>query len=75
MNESQVPVAANLPAGYLNCQEGASKVECILGLLLLRVQVQPFLFYCSFSSNLIFVQTIKFVDVLEMPSQKLQTTI
>uniref|UniRef100_A0A8D0CVJ5 Dedicator of cytokinesis 9 n=1 Tax=Sander lucioperca TaxID=283035 RepID=A0A8D0CVJ5_SANLU len=25
MNESQVPVAANLPAGYLNCQEGASK--------------------------------------------------
>uniref|UniRef100_A0A8D0CW74 Dedicator of cytokinesis 9 n=1 Tax=Sander lucioperca TaxID=283035 RepID=A0A8D0CW74_SANLU len=40
MNESQVPVAANLPAGYLNCQEGASKVECILGLLLLRVQDQ-----------------------------------
>ncbi|XP_063744753.1 dedicator of cytokinesis protein 9 isoform X9 [Eleginops maclovinus] len=25
MNESQVPVAANLPAGYLSCQEGASK--------------------------------------------------
>ncbi|XP_032386220.1 dedicator of cytokinesis protein 9 [Etheostoma spectabile] len=25
MNESQIPVAANLPAGYLNCQEGASK--------------------------------------------------
>lgn len=27
MNESQIPVAANLPAGYLGCQEGASKVE------------------------------------------------
>uniref|UniRef100_A0A8C3AD52 Dedicator of cytokinesis 9 n=1 Tax=Cyclopterus lumpus TaxID=8103 RepID=A0A8C3AD52_CYCLU len=25
MNESQIPVAANLPAGYLNCQEGAGK--------------------------------------------------
>uniref|UniRef100_A0A669BT02 Dedicator of cytokinesis 9 n=1 Tax=Oreochromis niloticus TaxID=8128 RepID=A0A669BT02_ORENI len=25
MNESQIPVAANLPAGYLSCQEGASK--------------------------------------------------
>ncbi|XP_033966559.1 dedicator of cytokinesis protein 9 isoform X2 [Pseudochaenichthys georgianus] len=25
MNESQIPVAANLPAGYLGCQEGASK--------------------------------------------------
>lgn len=28
MNESQIPVAANLPAGYLSCQEGASKVQC-----------------------------------------------
>uniref|UniRef100_A0A8D3EAF4 Dedicator of cytokinesis 9 n=1 Tax=Scophthalmus maximus TaxID=52904 RepID=A0A8D3EAF4_SCOMX len=28
MNESQIPVAANLPAGYLSCQEGAGKVEC-----------------------------------------------
>lgn len=28
MNESQIPVAANLPAGYLSCQEGASKVPC-----------------------------------------------
>uniref|UniRef100_A0A8C4IA43 Dedicator of cytokinesis 9 n=1 Tax=Dicentrarchus labrax TaxID=13489 RepID=A0A8C4IA43_DICLA len=27
MNESQVPVAANLPAGYLNCQEGHSGPE------------------------------------------------
>uniref|UniRef100_A0A672JQU0 Dedicator of cytokinesis 9 n=1 Tax=Salarias fasciatus TaxID=181472 RepID=A0A672JQU0_SALFA len=25
MNESHIPVAANLPAGYLSCQEGASK--------------------------------------------------
>uniref|UniRef100_A0A8D3AZZ2 Dedicator of cytokinesis 9 n=1 Tax=Scophthalmus maximus TaxID=52904 RepID=A0A8D3AZZ2_SCOMX len=25
MNESQIPVAANLPAGYLSCQEGAGK--------------------------------------------------
>ncbi|KAM9710203.1 dedicator of cytokinesis protein 9 isoform 3-T3 [Menidia menidia] len=25
MNESQIPVAANLPVGYLICQEGASK--------------------------------------------------
>uniref|UniRef100_A0A671WCM0 Dedicator of cytokinesis 9 n=1 Tax=Sparus aurata TaxID=8175 RepID=A0A671WCM0_SPAAU len=25
MNENQIPVAANLPAGYLSCQEGASK--------------------------------------------------
>ncbi|XP_047456081.1 dedicator of cytokinesis protein 9-like isoform X3 [Mugil cephalus] len=25
MNESQIPVAANLPTGYLSCQEGASK--------------------------------------------------
>ncbi|XP_047225970.1 dedicator of cytokinesis protein 9-like isoform X12 [Girardinichthys multiradiatus] len=25
MNENHVPVAANLPAGYLSCQEGASK--------------------------------------------------
>uniref|UniRef100_A0A4W5PA70 Dedicator of cytokinesis 9 n=1 Tax=Hucho hucho TaxID=62062 RepID=A0A4W5PA70_9TELE len=25
MNESHVPVAANLPAGYLSCQEGVSK--------------------------------------------------
>ncbi|CAJ1079445.1 dedicator of cytokinesis protein 9 isoform X9 [Xyrichtys novacula] len=25
MNETQVPVAANLPAGYLSCQEGAGK--------------------------------------------------
>ncbi|TKS67193.1 Dedicator of cytokinesis protein 9 [Collichthys lucidus] len=25
MNENQVPVAANLPAGYLSCHEGASK--------------------------------------------------
>lgn len=32
MNESQIPVAANLPAGYLSCQEGAGKVECILKL-------------------------------------------
>uniref|UniRef100_A0A674EXY8 Dedicator of cytokinesis 9 n=1 Tax=Salmo trutta TaxID=8032 RepID=A0A674EXY8_SALTR len=28
MNESHVPVAANLPAGYLSCQEGVSKVCC-----------------------------------------------
>uniref|UniRef100_A0A4W5PH72 Dedicator of cytokinesis 9 n=1 Tax=Hucho hucho TaxID=62062 RepID=A0A4W5PH72_9TELE len=27
MNESHVPVAANLPAGYLSCQEGVSKVQ------------------------------------------------
>uniref|UniRef100_A0A8C7WBI0 Dedicator of cytokinesis 9 n=1 Tax=Oncorhynchus mykiss TaxID=8022 RepID=A0A8C7WBI0_ONCMY len=27
MNESHVPVAANLPAGYLSCQEGVSKVH------------------------------------------------
>lgn len=27
MNESQVPVAANLPPGYLSCQEGAGKVQ------------------------------------------------
>lgn len=33
MNENQIPVAANLPAGYLSCQEGASKVECLLRLL------------------------------------------
>lgn len=33
MNENHIPVAANLPAGYLNCQEGAGKVECILKLL------------------------------------------
>lgn len=33
MNESQIPVAANLPAGYLSCQEGASKVQCNLQLL------------------------------------------
>lgn len=26
MNESQISVAANLPAGYLSCQEGTSKV-------------------------------------------------
>uniref|UniRef100_A0A3Q3J9H8 Dedicator of cytokinesis 9 n=1 Tax=Monopterus albus TaxID=43700 RepID=A0A3Q3J9H8_MONAL len=25
MNENQIPVAANLPAGYLSCQEGAGK--------------------------------------------------
>ncbi|XP_035995261.1 dedicator of cytokinesis protein 9 isoform X23 [Fundulus heteroclitus] len=25
MNENHIPVAANLPAGYLSCQEGASK--------------------------------------------------
>ncbi|XP_053734078.1 dedicator of cytokinesis protein 9-like isoform X3 [Synchiropus splendidus] len=25
MNESQIPVAANLPGGYLSCQEGAGK--------------------------------------------------
>ncbi|TMS06920.1 Dedicator of cytokinesis protein 9 [Larimichthys crocea] len=30
MNENQVPVAANLPAGYLSCHEGAGKVECSL---------------------------------------------
>uniref|UniRef100_A0AAQ4PCD7 Dedicator of cytokinesis 9 n=1 Tax=Gasterosteus aculeatus aculeatus TaxID=481459 RepID=A0AAQ4PCD7_GASAC len=33
MNESQIAVAANLPAGYLNCQEAASKVDFILPLL------------------------------------------
>uniref|UniRef100_A0A671W3D2 Dedicator of cytokinesis 9 n=1 Tax=Sparus aurata TaxID=8175 RepID=A0A671W3D2_SPAAU len=33
MNENQIPVAANLPAGYLSCQEGASKVEFIHKLL------------------------------------------
>lgn len=27
MNEQQIPVAANLPAGYLSCQEGISKVS------------------------------------------------
>ncbi|CAB1346948.1 unnamed protein product [Coregonus sp. 'balchen'] len=27
MNESHVPVAANLPAGYLSCQEGVSKQQ------------------------------------------------
>uniref|UniRef100_A0A4W6G3G6 Dedicator of cytokinesis 9 n=1 Tax=Lates calcarifer TaxID=8187 RepID=A0A4W6G3G6_LATCA len=33
MNESQIPVAANLPAGYLSCQEGAGKVDYSLKLL------------------------------------------
>uniref|UniRef100_A0A668A884 Dedicator of cytokinesis 9 n=1 Tax=Myripristis murdjan TaxID=586833 RepID=A0A668A884_9TELE len=28
MNESHIPVAANLPAGYLSCQEGVGKVTC-----------------------------------------------
>lgn len=36
MNESHVSVAANLPAGYLSCQEGASKVDqsllCLLAI-------------------------------------------
>lgn len=30
MNENQIPVTANLPPGYLSCQEGAGKVESIL---------------------------------------------
>ena len=30
MSENQVPVAVNLPVGYLSCQEGgAGKVQCI----------------------------------------------
>lgn len=30
MNEHHIPVAANLPAGYLSCQESASKVLSLL---------------------------------------------
>lgn len=30
MNDSQIPVTVNLPAGYLSSQEGAGKVESIL---------------------------------------------
>lgn len=29
MNEQQIPVAANLPAGYLSCQDGISKVSLL----------------------------------------------
>uniref|UniRef100_A0A7N8XSD9 Dedicator of cytokinesis 9 n=1 Tax=Mastacembelus armatus TaxID=205130 RepID=A0A7N8XSD9_9TELE len=31
MNESHFPVAANLPAGYLSCQEGAGKIKWVDG--------------------------------------------
>lgn len=32
-NENHIPVTTNLPAGYLSCQENASKVESLLQLL------------------------------------------
>ena len=38
MSEQQLPVAANLPAGYLGCQDGVSKVKVIdIGFFFLEI--------------------------------------
>lgn len=63
MNENQIPVAANLPAGYLSCQEGASKVEFIHKLL-------KFIFFILYLVQSWFMCRLwLFVNMfLEMPS-------
>lgn len=58
LNENHVPVAANLPAGYLSCQESASKVESLLRLLNSDGSSHLQLFHSRFSAKLICVQTI-----------------
>lgn len=56
-SENHVPVSTSLPAGYLSCQENASKVESLLQLLggdastsLYALFLQFFIFFLAFSS-------------------------
>lgn len=58
LNENHIPVAANLPAGYLSCQESASKVEFLLRLLNSDGSSPLQLFHSRLSAKLICVQTI-----------------